>query len=105
MTFLKAYKNFKDDKILENIKSFDPSSLPPCQSELREHFLRAAYIAQIWTNAHLKTPTSLSPLDCGWKIEENKYVFKWFTGEQLPQTVKDVTIEEQPALGKKKFYF
>lgn len=105
LTFLKAYTNLKKNKTLEKIKSFNLSFLPPCQSELREHFLRTVDTSQIWTNAHLKVLTSLSLLDCGWKIKENKYVFKWFTGEQLLKTVTDVTIEEQPAFGNDKLFF
>ncbi|XP_023312426.1 uncharacterized protein LOC111692595 [Anoplophora glabripennis] len=94
--FLKAYKTTNDKIFRQKVKSFDASALPPCQSELREHILRTAYIAQIWSNAHLKEPTTLSPLDCGWKVDENaKYDFNWFSGVQLPQSIDDVTFDLQ----------
>lgn len=95
--FLKTYNTMKDKEIFrQKVQSFDASALPPCQSELREHLKRTAYISQIWSNAHLTEPTTLSPLDCGWEENENgKYSFTWFTGDQLPQSIDDVTLEDQ----------
>lgn len=94
--FLKAYKSTNDEMFRQNMKSFDASALPPCQSELREHILRTAYISIIWSNAHIKEPSTLSPLDCGWKVDENaKYDFNWFSDNQLPQSIDDVTFNQQ----------
>ncbi|CAH2107350.1 unnamed protein product [Euphydryas editha] len=33
-----------------------------------------------------------SPLDYGLKEENNKYTFKWFDGDQVPQSVTRITI-------------
>ncbi|KAJ8944606.1 hypothetical protein NQ318_011462 [Aromia moschata] len=94
--FLKAYKSTNDKIFRQNVKSFDASALPPCQSELREHLLRTAYISKIWSNAHIKEPSTVSPLDCGWKVDENaKYDFNWFSDDQLPQSIDDVTFSKQ----------
>ncbi|GFR14049.1 uncharacterized protein TNCT_202371 [Trichonephila clavata] len=40
-------------------------------------------------NAHLKTPTTYQPANNGWILENNKYHFKWFEGDQLPSYVSD----------------
>ncbi|KAF5306837.1 hypothetical protein FQA39_LY00067 [Lamprigera yunnana] len=94
--FLKAYGSTTDDMFRQHVKSFDASALPPCLSELQEHIRRTPYISQIWCNAHLQEVTELSPLDCGWRIDENKkYSFLWITGDPLPQSIDDVTVVQQ----------
>ncbi|OXU28043.1 hypothetical protein TSAR_013950 [Trichomalopsis sarcophagae] len=69
--------------------------MPPSQSELLQQFLivRAAYIANIWRNAHGKVITELSPIDHGWKKVEGKYEFDWFQSDQLPQLVDDNVLQ------------
>ncbi|GFQ67160.1 uncharacterized protein TNCT_661961, partial [Trichonephila clavata] len=71
------------------LRKFDTSNLPPCKSELLQQFQRANYICTIWNNAHLKTPTTYQPANNGWILENNKYHFKWFEGDQLPSYVSD----------------
>ncbi|XP_061709490.1 uncharacterized protein LOC133519502 [Cydia pomonella] len=74
--------------------NFDASNLPPCQTELTEHFLRTLYITKIWKNAHEKNPVGdLDPNDCGWEEKDGTLTFKWFKGEQLPQFYSDVIFE------------
>ena len=58
-------------------------------------YKRQHYISSIWKNAFHKEPTSLSPLEHGWKEQESSYVFKWFDGDQLPSSVSDL-IEKLP---------
>ncbi|GFQ72538.1 uncharacterized protein TNCT_59011 [Trichonephila clavata] len=76
----------------KKLRKFDASNLPPCKpckSELLQQFLRANYICTIWNNAHLKTPTTYQLANNGWILENNKYHFKWFEGDQLPSYVSD----------------
>lgn len=69
--------------------------MPPCKAELQQHLLRIYYIANLWANSHRQIPTDLDPLNYGWEDIDNKYCFKWFTGEQLPTLVDDITVGSQ----------
>ncbi|GBP33294.1 hypothetical protein EVAR_30882_1 [Eumeta japonica] len=42
------------------------------------------------TEDQLQQPTTLDPLEYGWIEEEEKFVFKWFEGDQLPTFVSDL---------------
>ncbi|GBP72610.1 hypothetical protein EVAR_50912_1 [Eumeta japonica] len=84
----KPYKTLK--KISRVPGSFQElCNLPPCKSELLQQFLRANYICTIWSNAHLKNPTTYQPDNNGWILKDQKYQFKWFEGDQLPSYVSD----------------
>jgi len=80
--FMKNYK-IKDvnepfhKKLLKNV---DASSLPPCETELRQQFLRTKYIANIWSHAYtdiymhnMNDPTYLEAENCGWIKQNNEY--------------------------------
>ena len=86
--------NYKASDVNENfskkIQNFDASSIPPCKSELYQQFLRANYISSVWKNAYKKQPTTLDPLEYGWMEQYDKFVFKWFEGDQLPTSVSDL---------------
>lgn len=115
-SFLKSYKikDVNEPFSKKNLKKFDASTIPPCESELFQHFLRSYFIAKIWINADKKIPLQLEnsdeddedlepvvlkPTDFGWIINENdQYEFKWFAGNQLPETVKDVLDESEGEL-------
>ncbi|OXU17112.1 hypothetical protein TSAR_008553 [Trichomalopsis sarcophagae] len=88
--FSKTYKcsSTVNDSFKIKVKNVDGSSMPPSQSELL-----AAYIANIWRNAHTKVITELSLIDHGWKIVEGKYEFDWFQGDQVPQLVNNVVLQ------------
>ncbi|KAL3266798.1 hypothetical protein HHI36_010952 [Cryptolaemus montrouzieri] len=94
--------NFQSKKSDENFekkfRNFDSSSLPPCKAELLQHFLRVRYVTKLWRNAHLKHPTSLSPVASGWTINDDKYDFVWFVGDQLPSSVADIIIRNDTLL-------
>ncbi|KAF9793770.1 hypothetical protein SFRURICE_008886 [Spodoptera frugiperda] len=64
----------------------------------RHHLLRVRYVTKFWTNAYLKHPTSLSPQASGWTMNNNKYDFIWFDGEQLPSLVADIIIKDNNLL-------
>ena len=92
--FSKTYRSKNsDDNFHKIFKNFDSSNLPPCKAELRQHLIRARYVAKFWGNANLKYPTSLSPEACGWTINNNKYDFVWFAGDQLPSLVADIIVK------------
>lgn len=92
--FTKAYSCKDTNKVLKICaKNFDASTLPPCQSELKQQLLRASYIATSWRNAHLQHMTDLFPVENGWKEVDGKYEFTWFQGEQLPTFVSDILLE------------
>lgn len=74
----------------KKVRSFDASLIPPCKSELYQQVLRAHYISSIWNE-----PTSLNPLEYGWMEMENRYVFKWFEGDQLPCFVSDLILNPE----------
>lgn len=89
--FLSNYSvsNINEEFHPKNLRNFDASSLPPCKSELFQQFLRANYIASIWNYAHQKQPTTFTPENNGWTLEENQYHFHWFDGDQLPGDVSE----------------
>ncbi|CAG9814703.1 unnamed protein product [Phaedon cochleariae] len=89
--FHEAYKtNDSQESFVKNIRNCDASNLPPCSSELRQQILRSSYIASIWLNAHLQQPTEKLPENYGLIINDNKYEFLWFEGDQMPQYISDV---------------
>ena len=84
----------------KSLKNVDASSLPPCEVELKQHILRAHYITNIWLNAHKTIPTDLIATECGWLEDldesgEKSYKFKWFDGPQLPETIRDVVVNDE----------
>ncbi|GFW59309.1 uncharacterized protein TNCV_2910541 [Trichonephila clavipes] len=85
--FSKTYQSKElDDNFEKKCRSFDSSSLPPCKAELYQHLLRVRYVTKFWRNAHLKNPSSLLPLASGWIVNDDKYNFVWFAGEQFPSS-------------------
>lgn len=99
--------NYKSSDVNEHfsrrILNFDASSIPPGKSELYQQFLRAHYISSIWKNAYKKQPTTLDPLEGGWIEQDNKFVFKWFEGDQLPDYVSDFVTDLPGKLIKIRF--
>ncbi|GFY02176.1 uncharacterized protein TNCV_5100371 [Trichonephila clavipes] len=64
----------------------------------KKHLLRVRYVTKFWRNAHLKNPSSLSPLASGWILNDDKYDFVWFAGEQFPSSVAGIVIEKPTLL-------
>ncbi|GFX35215.1 uncharacterized protein TNCV_100221 [Trichonephila clavipes] len=97
--FSKTYQsNELDDNFEKKCRSFDSSSLLPCKAELYQHLLRVRYVTKFWRNAHLKNPSSLTPLASGWIVNDDKYDFVWFAGEQFPSSVADIVIKKPTLL-------
>ncbi|KAF9408395.1 hypothetical protein HW555_011898 [Spodoptera exigua] len=57
-------------------------------------FRRANYIASVWNNASAKMINILNPENYGWTLEDDKYHFHWFDGDQLPDFVSQSLEEE-----------
>ncbi|GFU43977.1 uncharacterized protein TNCV_1878531 [Trichonephila clavipes] len=99
--FSKTYQSKKlDDNFEKKCRSFDSSNLPPCKAELYQHLLRVRYVTTFWRNVHLKNLSFLSPLASGWIINDDKYDFVWFAGEQFPSSVADIVIKKPTLLEK-----
>lgn len=58
--------------MFQNIRELD--KLPPTRQAFRQHALRANYQAFCWQNANVAKPTLPEPIDCGWKIENNRFL-------------------------------
>ncbi|GBP40287.1 hypothetical protein EVAR_83977_1 [Eumeta japonica] len=69
----------------------EATSFPPCFRELKQHMKRSTYIAQIWCNAYKQIPSTLFPISYGWIVNDGRYDFDWFHGEECPQKVCDIT--------------
>ncbi|GFU64832.1 uncharacterized protein TNCV_2144671 [Trichonephila clavipes] len=87
-----------DDNFEKKCRSFDSSSLPPYKAELYQHLLRVRYVTKFWINAHLKNPSSLSPIASGWIVNDDKYDFVWFALEQFPSSAADIVIKKPTLL-------
>ncbi|GFU17460.1 uncharacterized protein TNCV_4827191 [Trichonephila clavipes] len=96
-TLEKLYDTSLDDNFEKKCRNFDSSSLPPCKAELYQHLLRVRNVTKFWRNAHLKNPSSLSPL-ASWWIVDDKYDFVWFAGEQFPSSAADIVIKSDVSL-------
>lgn len=83
-TFVKNYQPNDSSELLKLKNRINGTIFPPCKSELRQHLLRTSYIPNLWSHAHLRNPSGLSPTDWGWEQEDDKYRFKWFDGDEVP---------------------
>ncbi|XP_031344700.1 uncharacterized protein LOC116171835 [Photinus pyralis] len=92
--FLATYETKNDNIFMKKIISYDSSNLPPCQRELQQQLLRAAYIANIWRNSHLKEPTFLTPENNGWNLIDDHYDFNWFEGDTVPASIYDILLQD-----------
>ena len=97
--FKKSY-NIETNTFFDKIKKFDACCLPPCQVELKQQFLRAACVTNIWQNAFISNTIPKDPLQYGWQQETDEdgqvsFTFKWFEGDQFPPNVQDVIIPEE----------
>lgn len=96
-----AFKKMTAGHLSKGMKRINCASLPPCEKVLVQHIKRAAYVAQLWSNATEVNPTlDKSPLDHGWVEDENgMYVPHYYDGESLPSAVtplaSDIDVVEQ----------
>ncbi|CAF4772011.1 unnamed protein product [Pieris macdunnoughi] len=71
------------------------TAFPPSCRELQQRMRRATYITQIWCNANVQNPSTITPNSYGWELINMKYEFHWFDGEEYP--VKFIDIVEAGA--------
>ena len=64
--------------------------MPPCQSSLNEKVRRVSFVSHGWKKAHLPIPQKDSPEGYGWTTEEEKLKFKWYSCDQLPESVSNL---------------
>lgn len=69
--------------------------LRPCRAELYQQFLRACFIAQTWTHAHLKVPNANDASEYDWTKVDNNFKYTWFTEGQLPASVVEITMQPE----------
>lgn len=92
--FNKAY-TYQDTNDVFQIATtnVDASNLPPSKAELKRQFQRAAYISNVWSNAHEKQPTQMSAVENSWLEVDGRYDYDWYEGSQLPNFISAVIIQ------------
>ncbi len=68
-------------------KQAECEKLPPTLPTFKQHVRRANLIARIWMKADEPHPELPIPTDCGWTLEENRFVPIMSTEEPAPKTV------------------
>ena len=71
----------------QKMKGIDPSSLPPCEAELRQHLRRASFIAKMWSTADEPIIDQYPNSTNGWELSDNSYHIIWFDSPQLPDAL------------------
>ena len=92
-TFLQKYKPKKESQKITCVKKMDGSSMAPCFRVLSKKILHASLIARRWRSSIIPFQPALSPLDCGWTLQDGKYTIDWFHGEQAPTSL-DIVMQE-----------
>ena len=97
-SFFKAYKpNTRSRNLLKIIRGADGSSFPPCSKILHQHILRTNYISYMWKDStipKLEKVNMKSPTNSGWKEEGGSYNIRWFEGEQYPESIDILRVDE-----------
>ncbi|GFX20242.1 uncharacterized protein TNCV_1438011 [Trichonephila clavipes] len=88
--------SIKDCERLRRNETTSTVSIGP--NQIRHHNFAVRYVTKFWKNAHLKNPSPLSPLASGWIVNDDKYDFVWFAGEQFPSSVAGIVIKKPTLL-------
>ena len=72
---------------MHKLKGVYPSSLPPCEAEMRQHIHRSAFVANMWADADQQTIDQHPATEDGWELINDQYEIIWFNGLQLPDTL------------------
>jgi len=91
--FLKQYKPKNKGSLVDCVKKFDGSALPPCLRVLTEKIKRTNFVAGKCLSAWTKSPPMVSPANCGWKLVDGKFSIKWFIGNVAPQSIDVISSE------------
>ena len=102
--FLKKYKLKSKNEVINSVRKFDWSSLPPCSRVLWQKVLRTNYIAGKWLSAWQQHPPSYSAEESRWELVNANYKIKWFDGAVAPKIVdiiftEDDGVVEEPEQG------
>ena len=87
---MNKYKPKKGDAPITCMRKMDGSSFPPCSRVIKEKLKRTNYICSFWLHAFQAYPPQFSSENCGWALENETYVIKWFEGDISPTTVEDI---------------
>ena len=88
--FLKMDKPKIGKNPISCAKKMDGSSLPPCSPVILQKLRRTNYVCSVWLNAHKASPPNSLPNECGWVVQDDCYILKWYHAEASPTTVKDI---------------
>lgn len=71
-----------------NARKIDCALLPPCKKTLKNKTMRAEYVSTLWCHADTPNPGfGFSPENFGWNLVLGKYMFHWFEGSPVPETL------------------
>ena len=102
--FQKAYgPKALSAKPLQKRKGITANSIPPCEVELDQNLLRAAFVSQMWSNAHESQVKQYPTQANGWEQTEHGYQPIWYVGPQmtdslLPQRLDDGELDDDDDL-------
>ena len=88
--FTARYESKTEKNAFSIHNGIDLSLLPPCQSSLYMHCLRANYQSYIWNNSHKPYVEVPSPVGCGWRLDGGELSIDWTYGDIMPQQLLDV---------------
>ena len=69
--FLKKYAKIKPEDLLNCVKKFDSSLIPPCKDVLLLKIKRVHLIVRRWASAIVAHPSDGKPEDFGWTMTVN----------------------------------
>ena len=92
--FFDKYKPKKEGDPISCVKSLDGSAMPPCARVLLQKLKRTNYISNQWLASIVSDPPHMSPLDYGWKLEEEGYKIQWYEGNASPSSLDIVCRED-----------
>ena len=81
-------------KPLQKLKGITASSIPPCEVELDQHLQRAAFVSQMWSNAHESQVKQYPTQANGWEQTEHGYQPIWYVGPQMPDSLVPQRLED-----------
>eukprot|EP00794_Sanderia_malayensis_P003985 gene3985-4535_t len=85
LIFCTKHKPVQKSRLIEGIKSINPTTFPPSKRELKQQILRSNYVARIWQEATSANPSmGMEATDKGWRLETGQLIVNSFEGEQVP---------------------
>ena len=91
--FLKKYK-LKKKETNSFAKKLQSNFFSPCRRVLVEKIKRTNFITAKWRSATKASMPSFDPVNCGWSLDNGKYVITWYLGPETP-SILDVTVTDE----------